>query len=291
MENFDLILIIGAFGGGVIGAYMGALPSFIMTGIIAIAGGISAMAGAADLSVGFIAFGAYLGPHVAFAGGVGAAAYAGHKKQLESGADILSSLNGLADPMTLLVGGIFGLLGMILFQIWNMIGLPTDLPGFTVVVLGIVARLLFGKTGLTGDFTGVEKRQWFSTGKELGSNIMLGLGIGTAIGFVAHALFEAGTAPELMASFPVICFGIAATTLIFTQTGFACPATHHIAYPAACAAVWSGGNPLMGVLFGVLGALIGDLAGRTFNTNVDTHIDPPATTIFILIFVCTMLWG
>lgn len=291
MENFDIILIVAAFGGGVIGAYMGALPSFIMTGAVALAGGIAGLAGAGDLSVGFIAFGAYLGPHVAFAGGVGAAAYAGRTKKLASGADILSSLNGLADPMTLIVGGLFGVAGMILFQIWGMLSLPTDLPGLTVFLLAVFGRLVFGKSGLTGSFEDGSKHQWFSTGKELGSNIMLGLGIGAAAGFVAKAMFDAGTPAELMASFPIVCFGIAAVTLIFTQTGFACPATHHIAYPAACAAVWSGGNPWMGVIFGILGALLGDLVGKSINTNTDTHIDPPATTIFILIFVCTILWG
>lgn len=42
---------------------MGALPAFILTGVIAIAGSVAAMAGGADMTVGFIAFGSYLGPH------------------------------------------------------------------------------------------------------------------------------------------------------------------------------------------------------------------------------------
>ena len=66
----NLFALVASFGGGIIGAYMGALPAFILTGVIAIAGSVAAMAGGADMTVGFIAFGSYLGPHIAFAGGV-----------------------------------------------------------------------------------------------------------------------------------------------------------------------------------------------------------------------------
>lgn len=290
MSTLSIFTIVAAFGGGVIGAYMGALPVFILTGVIAIAGGIATMAGAADLSIGFIAFGSYLGPHVAFAGGVGAAAYAGRMKKLESGTDILSSLNGIADPMTLFVGGIFGVLGAIIFYLVGTVtNIPTDHPATGVLILALVARFAFGKTGLTGKYEGKGKREWFTGGNGMICNILLGLGIGTAVGFVPGAMKAAGVADAAIGAFPVVAFGIAAVSLIFTQTGFATPATHHIAYPAACAAVWSG-NPIMGIVFGILGALLGDFFGKSLNSHVDTHIDPPATTIFVLIFVATMLF-
>ena len=78
----NLFALVASFGGGIIGSYMGALPAFILTGVIAIAGSVAAMAGGADMTVGFIAFGSYLGPHIAFAGGVAASAYAGRTKKL-----------------------------------------------------------------------------------------------------------------------------------------------------------------------------------------------------------------
>lgn len=290
MENLQWLLVIAAFGGGVIGAYIGALPAFILTGIVAIAGGTAAMAGAPDLTVGYIAFGAYLGPHVAFAGGVAAAGYAHKKNKLDSGMDILSSLYGTGDPMTLVVGGIFGLLGMIIFQLLAAINLPSDLPGTTVVILAIITRLMFGKTGLLGKYECDGKRDYITGGNGFLCNAILGLGLGAAIGFVASQMMAVGVDDSLISAFPVVCFGIAATSLIFTQTGFACPATHHIAYPAACAAVWSG-NPIMGVIFGILGAIIGDFVVKTFNCHCDTHIDPPATTIMILLFFITILFA
>lgn len=285
----DILLIIAAFGGGVIGAYMGALPSFILTGIVALAGGITGMAGAADVSVGFIAFGAYLGPHVAFAGGVAAAAYAGRTKKLSSGTDILSSLNGLSDPITLMVGGLFGLIGMCIYQLLASAAVPTDLPGLTVVILALICRFAFGKTGLIGKYEGKGNREFFTGGKGFACNLMLGLGIGVAVSLIAAKMVESGVSEASMGLFPIICFGIAATSLIFTQTGFACPATHHIALPAASAAVMSG-NPVMGIIFGILGAIVGDFVAKTFNSHCDTHIDPPAVTIALLMLFVNLIF-
>ena len=147
----NLFALVASFGGGIIGAYMGALPAFILTGVIAIAGSVAAMAGGADMTVGFIAFGSYLGPHIAFAGGVAASAYAGRTKKLGSGTDILSCLNGLADPATLLVGGVFGVIGFLIhYLIGTVLHLNTDLPGFTVILSAVIARLVFGSGGLIG---------------------------------------------------------------------------------------------------------------------------------------------
>ncbi len=70
----DILALIAAFGGGIIGAYMGALPAFIMTGIYALVGGVLTAAGVGgDVAVNYLAFGSFVGPHIAFAGGVAAA--------------------------------------------------------------------------------------------------------------------------------------------------------------------------------------------------------------------------
>lgn len=291
----DIFALIAAFGGGLIGAYLGALPAFILTGIVALAGAVAAMAGAADVSVGLVAFGVFLGPHIAFAGGVGASAYAGKKKLLGSGSDITSSLNGLGDPMVIIVGGLFGIAGFLINYVISLPAVvavfPTDTPGFCVIVLGIIARLVFGTSGLTGKFTGSGKREFFSTGKGLAYNVVLGAGIGILTGGLSAFLYNSGAAAAVTGSFPILCFGIAATSLIFTQTGFATPATHHIFYPSSVAAIGFGaafgpaGALAFGIIFGVIGSLLGDFMGKTFNSYNDTHIDPPAFTILTLIAI------
>lgn len=287
----DMFSLIAAFGGGIIGAYMGALPAFILTGVIAIVGAAVSMAGGSDFTIGFVAFGSYLGPHVAFAGGVAAAAFAARRKKLASGTDILSCLNGLADPATLLVGGIFGVIGFLIHYVLGaVLHLNTDLPGFTVIISALLVRLCIGKTGLIGKFDGKGKREYFTGGNGFVCNVIVGLGIGTATGFVFKALVEAGATGVVTGSFPVLCFGIAALSLIFTQTGFAMPGTHHIALISALAAVVSG-NPIMGPVFGILASIFGDFAGKTFNSYCDTHIDPPAFTIFIFTFIINVVFG
>ena len=106
-----IISLIAAFGGGVFGASIGALPAFIMTGVVATVGGILSCAGIPginELLVNNVAFGSFLGPHICFAGGVAASAYAKRIGKTENGADIALALNGIGDSTTLVVGGISG---------------------------------------------------------------------------------------------------------------------------------------------------------------------------------------
>ena len=288
----DLFALIASFGGGVLGAMLGALPAFILTGVFAVTGGVLGMAGIAELSIGSITFGSILGPHIAFAGGVAAAAFAGNKKKLiPNGADILYSLNGTGNTSVLCVGGLFGVMGFLFKYLYgDILHLNTDLPAITVITLAIITRLIFGNTGLLGKYEGTEKRAWFPTGSSLVYNLILGLGIGAAISGVAVSLLNAGASAEAMAMYPIACFGLSAVSLIFVQAGFAAPASHHITLPAASAAVLSG-NVLIGIVVAILCTLLGDAVAKTFNSHCDTHIDPPAFTIFISMFLVNGLLG
>lgn len=291
----NILALIAAFGGGILGAYMGALPAFIMTGVFALVGGVLQAAGVTtDIAVSFLAFGSLLGPHTAFAGGVAAAGFAGKKGSLKSGADILSPLYGLTEPFVLLVGGIFGVLGFIVHYLISItpLGPLTDLPGITVFILAVITRLVFGSTGLTG------KREagsnWYTGGKGMVNNLIWGCGVGIAVSFVAAVLSQLDNWGTVSGMYPIIVFGFSAVTLIFTQTGFAMPASHHLTLPGALAAVvginaFGPYGALLGVVFAVLGALLGDLVGCSLNSNCDTHIDPPATTIFILTIIVSLL--
>ncbi len=290
----NILALIAAFGGGIIGAYIGAVPAFVMTGVFALVGGvITATGGDGSVAINTIAFGSFLGPHIAFAGGVAAAAYAGRQKKLESGADVVSSLNGLAAPDVLLVGGVFGVIGYVIATLIGMtpLGPLTDLPGITVVISGIVVRFLFGSTGLTGHYTGKGPRVWFSTGTGFVYNVVLGAGVGIAVSYVAASLADNAAA---LGIFPIICFGFSAVTLLFACAGLACPATHHMSLPAGLAAVvgigaWGPAGALLGVVFGIIGSLLGDFFGNTINSHCDSHIDPPAATIFSLTIVINLI--
>ena len=303
----DILALIAAFGGGAFAAGLGALPAFIMTGFVALVGTGITLSGGADILTGNLAFGSFFGPHIAFAGAAAATAYAARKNNsliaagsleggdisiavekgiLVNGADITYSLGKTLDGTVLIMGGVFGMLGYLVNHLYSgVLHLNTDTVAMTVVTLGVVARFTIGKSGLTGEYTVSEKRQYFSQGQELLYNIVIGLAVGIIVSYVAAYLKDLGVSKEfLVAGYPALCFGISAITLIFAQMGFDVPTTHHISLPAANAAVLSG-NPIIGVVVAIACSLMGDFFTKTINSYVDTHIDPPVCTIFIMEFI------
>lgn len=301
----DIFSILAAFGGGAFGAAVGALPAFIMTGIVALIGTAIGLGSGVDMITGNVAFGAFFGPHVAFAGGVAAAAYAARKNNMlaggnlgggdvavaspqgiTSGADILYSLNGTGDWTVLGIGGIFGVLGLSINHLYaNILAFPTDTVAMTVATSGLIVRFLIGRTGLLGKYEGREPRVYVAKGNELIYNIVLGLMVGLVVCYTGEILKNAGVSMEILqGSYPGFVFAISATSLIFAQIGFTSPTTHHISITAAYAFVWSG-NPLIGVIVAIIASILGDLFVKTINSHADSHIDPPACTIFILSFI------
>lgn len=271
----DVLMILIAFGGGLFGALLGALPAFIFTGFVVIAGTAASFVGGGAFDiVGSVAFGAYLGPHIAFGGGVAAAAFsANKKKELDAGPNILMPLAKYGDPMTLIVGGLFGCLAYLINYLYGtVLALPTDTVAMTVVTSGIIARFAFGSSGIIGD-TSVADRKYFAQSKEFVFLLVQGLGIGIMVSYFTIASGNV-----------VLGFGISAASLIFAQMGFPVPATHHVSLVAAYAAIATG-NVFVGALFGAISCIFGDFVLKTFNSHCDTHIDPPAFAIFVLSFI------
>lgn len=290
----DVYTLLAAFGGGVFGAAIGALPVFILTGVFAIVGGLIILAGVAgDYSIPYIAFGAWLGPHVTFAGGVAAAAFAANKsKVMANGADITVPLYSTGYYGALLVGGIFGMLGSVIVYFLGAYSIPTDHPGCVVFILAIITRLTLGSSGFCGvcPVEDADKRPWFTGGTGMINHIILGFGIGAVVCGVGQTLLNAGINKELLGIYPVVCFGISATSLIFAQMGGAIPASHHITLPSALAFVLSG-SVVVGILVAIINVLFGDFIAKTFNSYCDTHIDPPATVICITVLIINLVFA
>ena len=103
----NIIQLITAFGGGMLGAAIGGVPAFVFTGLTVI---IAIFAGESGMPViGTLSFGSVFGPHVAFGGAVAAAALAKKKGLVENGQDLSVPLFSTGDSSVLLVGGVFGL--------------------------------------------------------------------------------------------------------------------------------------------------------------------------------------
>lgn len=306
----DFTMLIAAFGGGLLATFMGGLQAFIFTGLTVLAAILGGDFGAP--AIGIISFGSWFGPHVAFAGAVAGAAFAMTKNHIENGQDIVTPLVKFGDPMVLIVGGIFGMVGFLIQYIVGPLVGPivfggllgegaagyTDTVAFTVMLSGIIVRLVFGKTGLTGKTPAGEKREWVPTGNRLGFILTYGAGIGILIGGVAAALGTLGLvdgvaeAAYLFSMTHVIGFAVAAISLIFITCGHYFEGWHHIVLPSGSTAIivfTATLNPFAAIIgaaiTGMITAFMGEWAAKTFNSHCDTHIDPPAVTIFIMQFI------
>jgi hypothetical protein len=149
-----LLLVAVAFAGGAAGAAVGALPSLAVTGFAVVAsetlrfvrGAAAPVAGGVYGVPGLVGVG--LAPHVAFAGGAAAAAYAARHDRLGARFDyhaakqITKPLG--ATPGALLAGGAFGVVGLLLFGLASGLGLPVDPVAFAVVASALLHRIAFG---------------------------------------------------------------------------------------------------------------------------------------------------
>ena len=293
MSIFNLI---AAFGGGAFAASIGALPAFIMTGVFAVVGAAVSMAGAADagsILVNYFAFGSFFGPHIAFAGGVAAAAYAKKKGISDNGADIATACAGHNAPDVLIVGGIFGVIGFLFKElvVMNLFAgtisprLVTDAPGITVFLSAILVRLVFGGKLRTGDKT-------ISQGGALGNTIVIGICYSLLVAGVYFAGLEVVPIETFAGSYHVLIFGMAAIGLVFAEIGQPFFGCHHIVIIAAETAVQCYNNTgnawmavIMAIVFGTISAIICDVETNLINSGSDSHIDGPACAIFIMTFV------
>jgi len=283
--QIDVMALVAAFGGGLFGAAIGTLPAFIFTGFLVLVGVAVAASGGGTEVLSNVAFGSVFGPHISFAGGAAATAYAYKRGLLETGRDISIPLMGLNRPDVLIVGGAFGIAGYLLNALWQMIGLGprTDTIALTVVVSAMIARLVFGNTGLIGkNFTPDDTNNWVRFQESPGQIVTIGVGVGLLSAYIA-TVFGAGRGGDVMG------FGIAAASLLFAQFGLKVPVTHHIALPAAVAAIASG-NMYVGAIFGIVGALTAEICSRLFHMHGDTHVDPPAAGIAVTTVLIRMVW-
>ncbi|WP_136589178.1 hypothetical protein [Salinigranum halophilum] len=330
-------LLLAAFAGGAFGAALGALPAFCFTGFMVIAGeaanlavgsvGVAEAVEAAALGspgiTGSIAFGTVFGPHISFAGGAAAAAYAAKKGYMDFGFDYHEAKNIPAalgtQPDVLVVGGLFGILGYIITAISGTVGLPWDPIAIAVVLSAVAHRLVFGydligKASGSGLFDmgpfereemrpaqseagamadGGETKQrlatepWLPHQYKWANVAMIGLTAGLIGGITALATGSA-----------FLAFGISAASLTFLNLGVErIPVTHHMTLPASTAALAvTGGVAEVGAVamvvagvFGVSGALTGEVVQRVFYAHADTHFDPPAAAIVVNTFFIAVL--
>lgn len=296
--DIDLFSILAAAAGGFFGAAIGALQAFIFTGVMVLVGLIALIADPSSPILGSIAFGPAFGPHISFAGGVAAAAYAARKHDL-LGKDIVTPLAKFAQPDVLLVGAVFGVFGYFFQKLVAIIpwfGTHTDAVAVTVLVSALIARLVFGRTGVFARnssgasgwaaYSPSDEGRWIEGQERFVPNTFLGVFVGALGAFVAISIAQG--VPSIAGSAATFMFAVSAVSLIFLTIGIPVPVTHHITLPAGVAAVTFlpivGGQSwaamLIGIVAGLLGAWIAEVFARLWLSHGDTHIDPPAAAIW-----------
>jgi hypothetical protein len=310
--NVDFLGFLAAAAGGFLGATFGALVAFVFTGFAVIAG-VASLIGSGDPAfLNNVAFGAFFGPQISFAAGVGAVAYAAKRGWVTSGKDIVTPMVSLSHPSVLLVGAGFGIYGYLVQNLIALIpwfGSNTDSVALTVIISALTARLVFGKTGIIGTLTSSAKgwkrfapdaeHAWIPYQQSPAMASLLGLFVGG---------LSAWSSVTLLAAYPeasgviYLGFGFSAVSLLFLAFNVAVPATHHITLVSAVAAsgflLQVGLAPwqavLVGAVFGMVSALVGEFFSRLWLIRGDTHIDPPASAIWpmtTLALVCISIFA
>ncbi len=337
-EDFAL-LFITALAGGAFGAALGALPAFIFTGFVVflgegvailqreLTGNIEAVP-EGELAAGItgvIGFGAITGPHIAFAGGVAATAYAGKKyPEMEPegwdyhfGKNILYAFG--TKPDILAVGAIFGVLGMLItrfgYAVFVVSGTAlTDFIAFSVFATAFIARVVFGypligrpsgkslldmspfereepRMSADGGEVPLEHEGRLATEPWLPHQYKWS-GV-TVIGLVGGIL---GGYIYIQTGSIFLGYAISAMSLLFLNLGVEkIPVTHHITLIGAVGAVTV--EPAAGAVvallaagvFGAVSGLLGELTQRLFYSHSGTHVDPPAMAIAIAMVIVVVL--
>jgi len=268
VETF-LVLVLAAFAGGAFGASIGALPAFVFTGVLVIAGEVLALVrrgldaeGLAAVDVtATLAFGPF-GPHVSFAGGAAAVAYAARKGYVDPDFEYhpakLVTCGVSNRPDVLVVGGVFGVVGHLVAVGSEAAAIPWDPVAFGVVASALAHRAALGYSIVgkpvggwfdMSPFERGERRSRVTTDSERADVATDGgtaaeryavepwlphqyrwshvAGLGLAVGVLgAYVAYLTGSA--------FLAFGISVTTLVYANAGVPrIPITHHITLPAS----------------------------------------------------------
>ncbi len=304
--HIDVLDLLGAAAGGFLGATFGALVAFVFTGFAVVIGVAVVIGTGSPDFLNSIAFGPFFGPQISFAAGVGALAYAYRRGYITSGRDIVTPLVSLGKPDVLLVGGAFGIFGYVIQQAVLIIpgfGTKTDSVATTVIISALVARVIFGRSGIIGKhadgvvgwrrFTPNAQHVWLAYQQSPVMALLLGLFVGGMSAWSSVTLLHAyPNAPGVI----YLGFGISAISLLFLTSSVSVPATHHITLvPAVFVGAFmghvAGGDTvvvLIGAGIGALTGLVGELFSRFWLIRGDTHIDPPASAIWPMTVLVTV---
>jgi hypothetical protein len=305
MEAWGLKTILVCFGGGIMGAAMGPLFSFVICGLVVLSGCMFVLGGGSDFILMQIGLGPVFGPHIGFGAALVAATYADGVKNNHPGGSAKDILSPLMDSSwdVLVIGGVAAVCSHVLLQLLAVTPFIKmfDCIALTVVLVPMLARLLFQKQmpwgcsesgkkhGLLG--TNNYAISWAPWNAPPARLAVLGLGAGIFSGAIAMGtktildpMAAAGTVSATGAFVVplIMAWAIAAITLIGINLGSGSiqkfPIWHCQAILAALAFLLFN-SLVIAAIVGVLAAFLQELMARMFYNHGANHIDPPAAAI------------
>lgn len=200
------------------------------------------------------------------------------------------ALVGLNNPKVLIVGGIFGAIGHIILYILLLIPNYSDIAWTNTIALAVIldmflARLLLGKTGLSGKLPAGANRwkltpehAWVVYQSDPAQMLLLAIAIGAPAAYMAIILPGSSG----------LVFGFATVAYTFMIMGYNIPVTHHIALSASMVTAATG-NVAWGISFGILAVYLGELCAALFVYYGDTHIAPPTMALVLTFTIYPLL--
>ncbi len=258
-----MFMICLAFVSGCIGTLIGGTQCFIIYGILGMFYSAFLALGVDTTWFNQYIMSFFFLPAVIFNATVPATAYAARKYDIK-GYNIARSLAFTKDPIVILIGGLGGVCGYLLFTLATQLKLPMDLGAFSVIILGVVTRLLFNK-GNQYNRMGVNHVRYMPI-KSWGYEILIAVMISIATAFFVKETNNVN-----------IGFYISAALLLFQFFDNSFPTTHQISMVAGYAILRS--NIIVAVIFGVIAHIIFLVFAEILNSDCGTHIDPPAIAI------------
>lgn len=315
MPPFEPSTLVVCFAGGVVGAALGGLFSFILCGVIVLAGCLVVWSGGDTYLLLQVGVGPLFGPHCGgFTAGVVAATYAAGVRKNHPTAnakDIASPLMG-ASWDVLAIGGAAAVSAHLLTTLLSQIPVvkSADCIALSVVALAWGSRLLFAREMPWGSAASIEKFGYLGTdhGKiswvpwmlPLGKMVLFGGAAGCLAGVTAlhiDAYGQAAVTPRLSGTdfrvaATLVWWSLAAFSLVGLNLGAGSvqrfPVWHCPAILGAIGALHYG-HWGAAVAAGAGGMLLQELAARLFWNHGSNHVDPPAAAIATGTFLLNVL--
>lgn len=255
-----------AFISGMLGTMIGGTASFVITGLVGLIVVILNAAGANTNFLNDQVLNLLFMPCVCFNGAVAGLAVAANVRHHDiNGANGNCSLHFTKDPLVLLVGGVFGLLGYLLFLLFSYLNTPMDIGALVVLLVNSLIRVLFG----TKKYINHPQDSLFTSNQ---------------INFWLFQIIFAGGLSLVTAYFVKMSgvaslgFSLSALSLIFAFINDDFPATHHTTLIAGYA-IMAVDSLLLASVLGILAQIVFILFNTYFNTELDSHVDAPAASI------------